>query len=134
MRNFYRSVVEFFFPLKKELRLAEQKLLAQKFEDYFQHLQTRTPKDWDRMTEDQRLLLTQIINEVNDDDFSYYRFDLPDHNPNTAPVCDILKALDGVYNAQDKEFQQDAWEWLYNNIPDFKKRSDYLYDQEENSI
>ena len=77
MRIFFRSIVEFFFPLKKELRLAQQKAVAQKFEDYFQHLQTRTPKDWDRMTEDQKLLLAQIINEVSDDDFSFFRFDLP---------------------------------------------------------
>jgi hypothetical protein len=126
MRNFYRSIVEFFFPLKKELRLAQQKALALKFEQYFEHLQTRVPKNWDRMTENQKLILTQIINKVNDDDFSYFRFELPSHNPDTAVICDVLKALNGVYDVQDKEYQHDAWEWLYNNIPAFKKRSDLL--------
>lgn len=131
MRNFFRSIVEFFFPLKKELRLAQQKVFASKFEQYLNHLETRTPKTW-TLNQDQKLLVVQIISQANDDDFGYFRFDINHKlDPFTAPVLDLFETLSGALDSQDREYQQDAWQWLYDNIPEFKERSDYLYEQEE---
>jgi len=129
MRKFYRAVIEFIFPSIKAKRLHNAAIgahFSKKFEEYVEHIKTRTPKDWNRMNDTQRALLTSIIKEVSDDDFGWYRFEIPSHNPQTAPVCDVLKALNGVYDGFDKEYQQDAYEWLYNNIPDFAERSDKL--------
>lgn len=125
-------VLEFIFPSLKHKRLLKEALKREMMTEILFRMEknmmaeiTRERKSW-KLSAQELETLEQIINNISDDDFAWYRFEIPMQNHHNANLVNLLKAIKGNFDEIDRNLQQDAYETLIEISPAFAKRDNEL--------